>query len=355
MADTTFSAINPALEQRIRTEIKKQYNRSSVTANLLPKQAGMGKNLAWDVSVGTSTGQVFDDGQIVSTFNADTEILATLPWCEYGDALKITGRAEDVAQFSDTELGRTFVFKTMQARERAAQRVNTGVWSDTGTAGPQTIFGFNMGSNGPFDATGTYAGIDRGTFTQWQGVTMANGGIPRALTLSLIEYGLELVFTASGKNPTWGVTTPNLWRLLCELANDQRRINQEVNVRGEILNIAHGFNSVEINGIPVFKDISVPRGCIAFFNEQSVAIEYLPTAPSRMARGKIVATVPIAGLPQEQIMTGAPASGGPLIANMIALPSAGNFESWMLVSTIQLKCEQPNANLLIKDLAFRAE
>lgn len=355
MADTTFSAISPALEQRIRAEVKKQYNRSSVTANLLPKQAGMGKNLAWDVSVGTSTGQVFDDGQIVSTFNADTKLLATLPWCEYGDTFKITGRAEDVAQFSETELGRTFVFETMQARERTADRVNRAVWQDTGTVGPQTIFGINMGSGGPLDATGTYAGIDRASFTQWQGITMANGGIPRSLSLSLIEYGLELVFTASGKNPTWGITTPNLWRLLCELANDNRRINQDVNVRGELLNIAHGFNSVEINGINVFKDISVPRGCIAFFNEQTVAIEYLPTAPSRIARGKIVATVPVAGLPQEQLMTGAPISGGPLICNMIALPSPGNFESWMLDCTIQLKFDQPNANLLIKDLAFRAE
>ena len=184
MADVNFSSVFPALEQRIRKEIVKQYNRSSVTANLIPKKAGMGKNLAWDVSIGTSTGQVFDDGQIISTFSADSELLATLPWCEYGDAFKITGRAEDVAQYSDTDLGRTWVYKLMQAREKAAQKVNTDVWQSTGTASPQTIFGFNMGSNGPLDATGTYAGISRGTFTQWQGITLANGGIPRSLSLA---------------------------------------------------------------------------------------------------------------------------------------------------------------------------
>jgi hypothetical protein len=355
VADTNFSAINPALEQRIRREVQKQYNRSSVTTDLIPKQAGMGKNLAWDVSVGTSTGQVFDDGQVVSTFNADVEILATLPWCEYGDALKITGRAEDVAQFSDTELGKTWVFKLIQSRERAAQRINNEVWQGTGTANPQVIYGINMGSGGPLDSTGIYAGIDRSTFTQWQGITLGNGGIPRALTLSLIEYGFELTFTASGKSPTWGVTTPNLWRLLCELANDQRRILQQVVVRGETLNIALGYEAVEINGRPVFKDISVPRGVLAFFSEDSIAIEYLPTAPSRAARGKIMATVPLAGLPQEQIMTGAPTTGGPLMANVISLPSPGNFESWMVVTTIQLRVGRPNAHFLIKDLAFRAE
>lgn len=355
MADTTFSAISPALEQRIRKEVVKQYNRSSVTTDLIPKMSGMGKNLAWDVSVGTSTGQVFDDGQIVSTFNADTELLATLPWCEYGDAFKITGLAEDAAAFSDTQLGSAWMLKMMQARERAAQKINTDVWSATGTAAPQTIFGINMGANGPVDSTGTYAGVSRGSFAQWQGITLANGGIPRALSLSLIEYGFELVFNASGKIPTFGITTSNIWRLLCELANDQRRILQTVTVRGEQLNISMGFNAVEINGVPVFKDISVPSGVLAFFSEDSIAMEYLPTAASRIARGKIMATVPVAGLPQEQVMTGAPQTGGPLVANVIALPSAGNFESWMLDCVIQLKVMRPNAHLLIKDIAFRSE
>lgn len=354
MADTNFSAIQPALEQRIRREVVKQYNRSSVTTDLLTKQAGMGKNLAWDVSVGTSTGQVFDDGQVVSTFNADTELLATLPWCEYGDAFKLTGLAEDAAAFSETDLGRTWMFKMMQARERAAAKINADIWSATGSTGPQTIFGI-VASPGPLAATGSYAGIDKAVYTQFQGIVLANGGIPRSLSLSLIEYGFELVFNASGKIPTFGLTTSNIWRLLCELVTDQRRILQQATVRGETLTISMGFSAVEVNGVPVFKDISVPSGYLGFFSEDSLAIEYLPTAASRIARGKIMATVPIAGLPQEQSTIGMPSTGGPLIANVIALPSQGNFESWMLDCVIQLKVVRPNAHFLIKDIAFRAE
>lgn len=354
MADTNFAAVSPALEQRIRKEVVKQYNRSAVTTDLLRKQAGMGKNLAWDVSVGTATGQVFDDGQVISTFNADTELLATLAWCEYGDTFKLTGLAEDAAAFSETDLGRTWMFKLIQARERAAQKINTDLWTGTGSTGPQTIFGITA-SPGPLAATGTYAGIDKGTYTQFQGIVLANGGVPRSLTLSLIEYGFELVFNASGKIPTFGLTTSNIWRLLCELANDSRRILQQVTMRGETMTISHGFNAVEINGVPVFKDISVPSGYLGFFSEDAITVEYLPTAASRIARGKIMATVPIAGLPQEQSMVGAPATGGPLIANVIALPSAGNFESWMLDCVIQLKVTRPNSHFLIKDIAFRSE
>lgn len=353
MADTNLAAIQGALEQRIRREIVKQYNRSSLTANLLPKRPGMGKNLAWDVSIGTATGQVFDDGQVVTTFNADTQTLATLPWCEYGDAFKITGLSEDAAQYSETQLGQLWVWKTMEARERAAAKINTDLWTGTGSASPQTIFGLTA-TAGPLDNTGTYANINRATFSQWQGIVLGNGGIPRAITLPLIQYGLELVFNASGKIPTFGITTANIWRLLCELGDGQRRILQEVTMRGQTINVSLGFNAVEINGIPIFKDVSVPSGFLAFFSDDSIEIEFLPTAPSRVARGKIMTTVPVAGLPQEQSMVGAPGSV-PLQANVIQLPSQGNFDSWQLNCIVQLKVTRPNANLLIKDLQFRSE
>lgn len=359
MADnpTNTAALNPALEQFIRKKVVKQYNRSHVTANLLRKEPGSGKNLAWDVSVGTATGQVFDEGQLIVDFNADRELLATLPWAEYGDSFKITGRAEDGAQFSKTELGNTWMFKLIQARERAAQKVNDDIWTGDGSnVGGQRLFGFSMASNGPLSPTGTYAGtLDRAAYPQTQGIVLANGGIPRAVTLSLIEYGFEQVFNASGSTPTWGITTSNIWRLLAELEGGSRRMLQEVYVRGQKLIMSMGFHAVEVNGVPVFKDISVPTGHLAFFNEEYVAIEYLPTAPSRVQRGKIMATIPLAGLPQEQDMTGAPAGAGEaLIANVIALPANGNFESWMLDSTIGLKATRPNAHLLIKDIQFRA-
>lgn len=355
MSTTDTTALNPALEQYIRETVVKQYNRSIVTTNLIPKQPGMGKNLAWDVSVGTGTGQVFDEGQVVSTFSADTELLATMAWAEYGDAFKITGLAEDGAQFSRTQLGNLWMYKMMQARERAGKLINDDFWSGDGSTGPQKLFGVTMASNGPLSSSGTYAGISRTTYSQFAGITLGNGGIPRAVSLSLIEYGFEQVFNASGKIPTFGLTTSNIWRVLAELAGGERRMTQEATVRGYKLTINQGFNSIEINGVPVFKDISVPSGYLAFFSEDSIKFEYLPTAPARVQRGKIMATVPVAGLPQEQDMTGAPGGGGPLVANVIALPSAGNFESWMLDVALGLRVERPNAHFLIKDIAFRAE
>lgn len=359
MTTTDFSALNPALEQFIREQVVKQYNRSIVTTNLIRKEVGMGKNLAWDVSVGTGTGQVFSDGQTVSTFNADTELLATLPWSEYGDAFKITGKAEDAAQFSRTQLGNLWLFKMLQARERSGKLVNDDFWTGDGsnTLGVQKLFGVTMSDAGPLSETGVYAGtLDRSSYPQTAGIMLGNGGVPRAVSLSLIEYGFEQVFNASGKIPTYGITNSNTWRLLCELAGGQRFIQQEVYIRGQKLNMSLGFNAVEINGVPVFKDISVPKGVLAFFSDDSISFEYLPTNPSRVARGKIMATVPLAGLPQEQEMAGQPGGAGtPLVANVISLPSQGNFESWMVDVTLGLKVVRPNAHVIFTDLLFRAE
>lgn len=355
MADVNLAQIAAALEQFIQNRVVKQYNRSSVTTHLLRKRPGRGKNLAWDVSVGTGTGQIFSDGQVVSTFNTDTKKLATLPWSEYGDAFKITGLAEDGAQFSQTELANQWLYELGESVTRSAKIINDEIHAGDGTTvSGQRFFGFGMASNGPLSATGTYANINRAVDTQFAGIVLGNAGIPRAISLPLIEYGFELVFNASGRQPTWGVTTSNIWRLLCELSGGERRQMSEVYVRGQKLTMTMGYHAVEINGVPVFKDISVTPGTLMFFDEERVGIEFLPTAPARVARGKIMARVPIAGLPQEQDMTAAPPMV-PLIANVIALPSAGNFDSWALNCECGLYVDQPNTHLTIKDIAFRAE
>lgn len=352
MADADFASVNAALEQRIRSQVKKQYNRSDVTLNLIPKVMGNGKNLAWDISVGTATGQVFDDGQVVSVFNNDTEVLCTLPWAEYGDAFKVTGRAEDAANGDNTELGRLFMFKLMQARERAASKVNTDIWSGAGTAAPQLLYGITI-TAGPLDSTGSYAGQSRVTYPQWAGNVLANGGVSRAISLSLLEYAFEVVFTASGTVPTFGITTPAIWRHLAELAGGEKRVNQDAYIRGQKLPVSMGFHSVEINGVPIFRDKDATSGTLALFNEDHIMLEWLPVAPSRVQRGKILARVPLGGTPQEQTeeLGAAPGGAGPLMASLIPLPSQGNFDSWMLDSTIQLKADRCNAHCLIKDIA----
>jgi len=352
MAATDFASIQAALEQRIRNRITTQYNRSDVMANIIAKDAGQGKNLAWDITVGTATGYVMTEGQEITVFNADTELACTMPWGLYGDSFKITGLAEDVAAGDGTQLSRLFDRRLMQARSRAVAKINVDLYSGDGVSTPQNLMGLTA-SAGPLDSTGTYAGQNRSTYSQWGGNVFGNNGVPRALNLSLIEYALEVTGTASGELPTYGMTTPSLWRVLCELAGGEDRTNKDAYVNGRKLEKSMGFHSVEINGIPIFKDVSAVSGILLLLNDQHLSLQFLPAAPARVERGKILARVPLAGTPQEQNMDigTLPPGGGPLFGNLIRLPANGSYDAWMIEATIQLMSDRSNAHAMIKDLA----
>lgn len=348
-----FSQVSGALEQLYRRVIVGQQNRSDVTLSLLRKQAGAGKNSAVDVSVGTDTGQVFDDGQVVTTFNNDLEIPAIQQWSEVGDAFKITGKAEDAAASSNTELGNLFLTKMMGASRRAAEKANAEVLLGDGSAGPQRLAGL-MSAAGPLDSTGTYSGIARSTHAQWASNKLANAGIPRAVSVTLLEQMLDAIWAASGTAPTFGVTTPLLWSAIAALGSASIRRNQEVYVRGEKLHVSMGYQSVEINGIPIFRDKDFPAGKLAFINGEHTYLEYLPVASMRMQRGsKFLGTYPISGTPQEMALSdygNVPNAGAPLMAALIELPFVGDATQYMFKSTVALRCDKPNACGQLLDL-----
>lgn len=349
---TALSDIQNALCQRMRPRVIDQYNRSDVKLNALRKTAGRGKNVSADATFGSTTLQTFTDGQVVSTFNKDTDVPWSLSWVELGDALKITGRAEDAAQGDDTELGALFVRKLMERKTSIAGGINVELYTGAGGA---SILGTQTAA-GPLDSTGTFAGINRATYPQWAGNVLANGGIPRGLSMKLLEQAFEAVDASKGGGLTMGFASSSMFNRLAAMAGDKVRVLQEAYIRGEALKASLGFQAVEVFGVPIFKDTSSPAGTIELINDRHIGIEYLPAAPSRMARGKVIQMVPIAGTPQEQLNAlvpgGVPAIGeaSALMACLINLPFAGNAEAWQLVTTCTLWCDRPNAHVLIKDI-----
>jgi hypothetical protein len=349
-----LAQIAPALEQLYRARIVRQQNRSDVTMSLIRKVAGGGKNCAYDVSVGSDTGQVFDDGQIVSVYNNDTEAPAILQWSEVGDAFKLTGKAQDAAAGSATELGNLFLKKLTDARMRAAEKGNTEIILGDGSPAPQRMQGL-MATGGGLDSSGTYAGISRTTYAQWAGNKLSNAGVPRAISLSLVEQLFDLIFTAGGGKPTWGVTTPVIWSALGQLVNDTKRINQDIYIRGEKLSADMGYESIIINGVPIFRDKAWPAGSLAVFNDENIQMVYLPVAPDRMARGsKFIGMLPLSGTPQELAMSEGKlpnGAGQPLMAALIELPAAGDLNQYMLKATCTVSIDRCNAHGLITDIA----
>lgn len=344
---TALADVQNALEQRIRARISRAPNRSTVLLNLLPKRPGSGKNCAFDVTFGTATGQNFDDGVAVSTFNKDDEVLATLPWSEYGDAFKVTGRAEDASAGDGTELGQLYLKKLTQSAQRAVDKIDADLYTAAGTASPQKFHGL-VAANGPLDSAGTYAGLARGTYTQWAGNKLFNGGTPRAITLDLVESGFEACYTGDGTQPDICVAGPTLWRKLATLVAPERRYVQEVTIRGQNIVLDGGYKAIEINGVPIFKDRRCPNTMFLGLNTQHIGIEALPPAQARMARGEILAMVPLAGTPQEQ--SGLMQTDTGLYSQLISLGKEGNSSRFQLTGHYALWCDMPKAHFWIGDL-----
>lgn len=344
MADSSLNAtLAAALEQRFRRQVKSQINRATVTLNLLEKRPGSGKNVAGDVEVGTGTGQNFDDGEDVVTYNNDTELPATLQWAEYGDAFAITGRAEDAAANDSTELARLYLRKLMGARDRAATIINTALYTGLGTASPQKIHGM-LASAGPLDSTGTYAAIDRATYPQWASneIDAAGAGI----STSLLETGFEDAYLASGMAPTICITHPTQWHRYADTVGDKRRMTQAT-VRGQELTLDMGYKMLEINGVPIFMDKDCPNDSFVGIYDPCMWIEFLPVAQARQAR-VLAMNLPIAGTPQEQAGT-VPSS--PLMAYLLELARSGNKSKFQLLTTVQLVTDAPNTHFAITGLA----
>lgn len=353
MADHTLSLIQDALCQRLRHKIVPQYNRSDVKLNALRKIAGKGKNVSGDATFGTVTLQTFTDGQVVTAFNNDTTQPWNNTWAELGDALKLTGRAEDAAAGDDTELGAAFMKVLTDRKTSVAAGINTELYTGAGGA---SIIGTQVAS-GPLDSTGTFANIDRAVRTQWAGNVLANGGVPRGMSMRLLDSAFEAVDSSRSGGLSFGFAPTAVWNAIARLAGDKIRVVQEAYVRGEALKASMGFQAVEVHGVPIFKDTAAPSGILEMLNEQHIGIEYLPAAPSRMARGKVLAMIPLAGTPQEQLNAlerggVAPTIGeaSALMALLIDLHGVGNFDAWQLVSTLALWCDRPNAHALVKDI-----
>ena len=343
MADATLASLDNALEQFFRVgRAARQENRSAVLLNLLMKMMGIGKNVAFDATFGTATGQNFADGEDVTVFNNDSEVPAILAWAIYGDAFAVTALAESASVSSRTELANLFLKKLTDAADRTAKILNSELMLGAGTG---TLINGLYNPSGPLDTTGTYATIDRAVNTSWASNENANGGVPRALTIDLLEETLEDIYIASGLIPDLLITSPRQWRAYANLVAPEKRYLQDVYIRGEQIKLDGGWQALEVNGIPMFKDKDHPNDKIGFLNTDHIGIYNLP--PSVPVKGRAVGMIPIAGTPQEQAgLAATPA----LMARVIELASSGDKRNFQIVTWCQLASDRCNAHGSLIDL-----
>lgn len=107
--------------------------------------------------------------------------------------------------------------------------------------------------------TGTYAGIDRATYTWWKSYVADNSGTPRNLTKALMRDVKKNVLARGGRvTAIW--CGPDLWEAYGNLL--------EASVRQNPLQLAGGFQALTFDGIPVIEVPDYPAGRMDFIDER---------------------------------------------------------------------------------------
>lgn len=113
--------------------------------------------------------------------------------------------------------------------------------------------------------TGTYAGLDRGTYTWWKSYVSANGGTPRNLTEELVRT-VKSTVEARGGRVTAIYAGSSQWYRYGDLLRAERRQQNPTSLTG-------GYQALDFEGVPVIKVPGYPQTRMDFVNEE--LLEYM--------------------------------------------------------------------------------
>lgn len=349
MALETMAATQAALGQRIAPKLIRLWNRSAVLAAMIATVPGKGHNAAWDVESGNTTepDTVAEGADLgAGEMQSDVNDAAKLGWSDYRTGFNITQRALDAAASSGgitaTDLVDLFEQRIMSKAAALVSKINKDLYAGTGTSvgsGQANIVGLFGGAT---DATGTYAGLARGTYADWAGNVLANGGSPRPLTLALMAQAERNIFTACGETATHILVSPGTYSKYESFFTAVLRTSGDSGVGGATYSA--GASQLVYKGIPIIRDKDCPAGKMIFINNNYLETQFLPPA------GKTKDAV----LSEMRTLTGR-AEGAPFTTTEIpfrveVLGKTGTAYKVMLYTTVQLCVKKPNAFAQVTDI-----
>lgn len=347
--EVTYASISAALATLFQDQVVPQFQRACVLSRLLPYEPAQSKNVQWDINTGTTPADLtLGDGTDVTTFHNDTLTSAALNLGSYSEAFAITLFAQAAAARvnNPAELAALYGHKLMGAVTRFAKSLNAEFYSGDGST--NHILGLVDPTAGGIISTGTYAGIDRGSVTQFAGNELANGGNARPLDPDLMRDARRTIYTACGEMPDLIVCDPFQFEQYGKTFGQHRRYLPDVTIRGQKIILDAGYKALEFDGIPVFMDADCPAGKMLFLNTKYIKIRQMPLPAPQPEDPFAHGVVTLHGTAEEQLgdgMTG-------LQVGLQELSRAGTLRKFQLYMWPQLQVERPNANCLLKDLSL---
>ncbi len=355
MPNVDTSRIADALPTILDGKIVPQMNRSAPILQLLGYEPGDGKNLSWDVEFknsGEVTDSSLDEGATVTTFQDDDEVMAVLAYKDYSEAIAVTGKAIEVAAKAAgggagaDALEDLWSHKALQGVRRLGKNLGRDIWTGPGTG--NRILGLYGGatltSGAPLSDAGTYAGIVRGTYADWEGNVLANGGAARSLSFDLMRSMRKEIYNACGEMPDLIMCDATQHEAYGKLFADQRRYVQEITIRGQKIVLDGGYRALEFDGIPIIADVNHPAGYMSFLNTNYIKVSGLDTQPRDANRSPGMVALQV--MSEEQLQSGTT----PLRARLNPLAVTGDLYKIQMLLYPQLKVTRCNTHGVLADL-----
>lgn len=344
MATQAYSDIASALNKKFESQITRHIQRASVLFAVLPPVRSNSQVIQWTNTFGTAapTTAAIADGADVSTYNSDSKVPALLDFTTYHDAFGVSGRAlaGALAAGNPEQIADLFAEEIRESTQRLAMSLSVDMYSGDGTS--NKLLGL-VATAGGLRATGTYATVNRGTFAQFAGNELLNGGVNRDLSLALMRLVRKTIYDKCGEKPDVILCSTALHEKYAELLGQNRRYIEDVAIRGRKVFLDGGYNALEFDGIPVLQDVSAPANRMLFLNTNYVAIKYLPHALA--ATMGLVGEKTLAGTPEEQF-----GQTGGMPGHIVSLARAGDMHKFAIFCYPQIVVRKPNAHAILGDL-----
>ena len=342
-----YANIGPALATLFSDKIANQIMRATVLLKLLPVTKVVGQNVTWDAEVlasgisPTVNAGVIADGAAVSNYSNDTYAPASLALGIYNDAIQVSGLAVSAAMNTrnPADLENLFGRKLMEASRRVALSINQDLFTGSTSGGI-------VGLTGALLASGTYANVAIGTYPSWASNLILNGSTPRALTIQLMRSMIQEIYTSSGMHPDLIVCNPAQFNEYGLLTQPQRFLSQNVNLRGQTIELDAGFNFLMFDNVPVVQDNSCPAGQMFFLSTSEVAVRVMPVAVPEEYDFE-TGTLAVSGDPEYQFGDGQTE----INCKLNELAMTGDAYNMQLITYLQLEVTRPNSCGILGDLS----
>lgn len=338
MATFQYSDISSALPKEVQDEVRDQTNKTCV---LLPKlQIVMidGQPLVnFQARFSGSSAAYYTEGATFGTPNSDAFQLASLGFGLVAKDYAVTGFARDVVGagggVKDIEWDR-FIEANVATMKFIEKEIITGA-----VVASNKIQGLPLA----IAASGTYAGLSRSSFTEWQ--SHVESGADGYLEAHLMNCETATNIKFPGMRPDLILMSPATQQKYRHLFSSALRINDH-NTRLTGSDVPNPSKDVFFQDIPVRRSVDVADDTVLVLNTKAMWLAALKRKDGLMGRGSIYSINP------GQFMNdgnGMSSIGIPMYN--VRAGASGHFDQYNMSANVQLIVDTPGACALINNVA----